>query len=436
MEPEKQIEIRSNDVQEIISQVPHGLVRWGITVIFLVMLALLAASWFIKYPDILVAEVVITSDPAPVTLVSRVPGRITLLKRDKEKCEAGELIGYIQSNANVADVLELESWLAQDSLPARKYELGDLQPVYSALTQAITNLTIFQTADTYGKQIEQLERQLATFQKLAKSLAGQQRLGRQELALARQKFNTDSVLFTQKVTAALDYNQAKTNWLQQQRQYRNLETTVLNNELQIHQLEKQIADLEMSKAEQQQKLMLTKENARQELESRIKLWKENHLLTAQAKGQLAYLGFYEPNMFTEANKAMFSVLPDSGRITARALLPITGSGKVKTGQRVNIKLESFPFQQFGMLEGQVATISALPADKKYLVLLNLPDPLITNQKVNIEFKQELEGTTEIVTEDLRLLHRFLFHLKSLLERKKQNPASDDQQVGGREGNTG
>ena len=101
MEPEKQLEIRSDQVQEIISQVPHGLVRWGITVIFLVMLALLAASWFIKYPDILVAEVVITSDPAPVTLVTRVPGRITLLKRDKEKCEAGEVIGYIQSNANV-----------------------------------------------------------------------------------------------------------------------------------------------------------------------------------------------------------------------------------------------------------------------------------------------------------------------------------------------
>ena len=127
MEPEQQIEIRSNDVQEIISQVPHGLVRWGITVIFLVMLALLAASWFIKYPDILVAEVVITSNPAPVTLVSRVPGRITLLKRDKEKCEAGELIGYIQSNANVVDVLELESWLPKDSLPNRTLELGDLR---------------------------------------------------------------------------------------------------------------------------------------------------------------------------------------------------------------------------------------------------------------------------------------------------------------------
>lgn len=70
---------------------------------------------------------VITSDPAPVTLVTRVPGRITLLKRDEEKCEAGEVIGYIQSNANVADVLELESWLPKDSLPNRTLELGDLR---------------------------------------------------------------------------------------------------------------------------------------------------------------------------------------------------------------------------------------------------------------------------------------------------------------------
>jgi hypothetical protein len=31
----KPIEIRSEEVQEIVSQVPHGLVRWGVSVIFL-----------------------------------------------------------------------------------------------------------------------------------------------------------------------------------------------------------------------------------------------------------------------------------------------------------------------------------------------------------------------------------------------------------------
>jgi HlyD family secretion protein len=275
MEPDRQIEIRSDEVQEIITQVPHALTRWGITVIFLVMVALGVASWVIKYPDILMAEVVITTNPAPVTLVSRVPGKITLLKQDKEKCDQRDLIGYIQSNASVTDVLRLEDWLKKDEIPDDALVLGDLQPAYSAYAQAFSNLRVVLTTNMYGLQIKQLEKQLATFEKLGKALTRQEQLALQELLLARQKFDTDSVLFVQKVTSALDYNQAKASWLQQQRQYRNAETSVLNNELQIHQLRKQIADLNLNELEQYQKLSLSKENARRELESRISSWKDN-----------------------------------------------------------------------------------------------------------------------------------------------------------------
>ena len=359
MELDKQIEIRSDEVQEIITQVPHALTRWGITVIFLVMVALGVASWFIKYPDILVADVVITTDPAPVTLVSRGPGKITLLKQDKEKCTQGDLIGYIQSNASVTDVLRLEDWLKKDEIPDDELVLGDLQPAYSAYAQAFSNLRLFQTTNMYGLQIKQLEKQLATFEKLGRALSRQEQLALQELLLARQKFDTDSVLFVQKVTSALDYNQAKTSWLQQQRQYRNAETSALNNELQIHQLRKQIADLKVNEVEQYQKLTLGKENTRRELESKISSWKDNYLFLSTGQGQLAYLGFLEQNMFIEASKALFSILPESGKITARASLPIAGSGKVKPGQRVNIKLENYPFQQFGMISGEVENVSSL-----------------------------------------------------------------------------
>jgi hypothetical protein len=44
------LEIRSEEVQEIIGQVPGGLIRWGITVIFLVMLALLGVNLVYKIP--------------------------------------------------------------------------------------------------------------------------------------------------------------------------------------------------------------------------------------------------------------------------------------------------------------------------------------------------------------------------------------------------
>jgi hypothetical protein len=49
-------EIRSEEVQEIISHMPNWIVRWGITVIFASLVVLLSISWFIKYPDILTAN--------------------------------------------------------------------------------------------------------------------------------------------------------------------------------------------------------------------------------------------------------------------------------------------------------------------------------------------------------------------------------------------
>lgn len=57
----QQSELRSPEVQEIIGKAPNNIIRWGITAIFFVMATLLFISWFIKYPDLLTAKVMITT---------------------------------------------------------------------------------------------------------------------------------------------------------------------------------------------------------------------------------------------------------------------------------------------------------------------------------------------------------------------------------------
>lgn len=49
----KQIEIRSNDVQEILGIIPHWIIRFGISLIFSVIILLLIGSWFFKYPEVI-----------------------------------------------------------------------------------------------------------------------------------------------------------------------------------------------------------------------------------------------------------------------------------------------------------------------------------------------------------------------------------------------
>lgn len=153
---QQDLEIRSEEVQEIIGQVPGGLIRWGITVIFVVMLALLGVTWFIKYPDLLTAPIVITTTPAPVNLVARTGGRIQLLKQDQAPCQAGEIVGVIQSNANLPAVLQLENQIVNELPISLSGSVGELQLYLSAFTQAQVSLNVFTETAAFDKQIEQL----------------------------------------------------------------------------------------------------------------------------------------------------------------------------------------------------------------------------------------------------------------------------------------
>lgn len=52
------IELRSEEVRHIISEVPNSLVRYGILVIAIIVIGLFAASYFIPYPETVVCKAV------------------------------------------------------------------------------------------------------------------------------------------------------------------------------------------------------------------------------------------------------------------------------------------------------------------------------------------------------------------------------------------
>ncbi len=74
----KRIQMRLRLVQEIMGTPPKWIIRWGIVIIFLVVLILLTGSFFYKYPDVIQARVTIVS--INKSLQSRLlPGRMVNL---------------------------------------------------------------------------------------------------------------------------------------------------------------------------------------------------------------------------------------------------------------------------------------------------------------------------------------------------------------------
>lgn len=415
----KPIEIRSEEVQEIISHVPNWIIRWGITVMFVVFLVLVMISWLVKYPDIIKAKVVLTTSPAVMTLVSRSSGNLILLKKDNESIQEGEHIAYIMSSTPLENVLYLEKYLSElpaDVLvsPPSHLRLGELQSPYNDFLNAAENLANYYNLDLANIQMKQLKQQLVVHARLKEILTEQSSMSKEETDLAHSRYVMDSTLFTQRLLPSSEHISAKSAYLQNVRNNRSMEITVANEEIQIQTLKNQISELTLNQKEKQSNFTLAYTNAVRILKMRIDQWKETNVFTAPASGTVAFLAFLENKMFIEQGKPIFSVVPEAGHIYAQAEIPVAGSGKIKEGQRVNIRLDNYPSEQFGILYGEIKEISILPSGDKYLAKINLTNALTTSHQKQLPFKQHLQGETEIITEDLRLFERVFYQFRKLL----------------------
>lgn len=126
------------------------------------------------------------------------------------------------------------------------------------------------------------------------------------------------------------------------------------------------------------------------------------------------------NQNVKAGETVFTIQPsDSSRVLGKALLLLQGSGKVHVGQRVHIRLNNYPDQEFGYVKGQVASISPAPTEEgMYIVEITLLDGMQTNYGKQLPVSRELKGTADIILADKNVLERLLAPLRKMVEYEK------------------
>ena len=96
------------------------------------------------------------------------------------------------------------------------------------------------------------------------------------------------------------------------------------------------------------------------------------------------------------------------------------NGKVRVGQRVNVKLNDFPYNEYGMLRVKIKNISLVPVvennQSSYVLEVEFPDPLTTTYKKTISFRQQMSGQAEIITDDTRLLEKLLNPIRAIFDK--------------------
>ena len=118
--------------------------------------------------------------------------------------------------------------------------------------------------------------------------------------------------------------------------------------------------------------------------------------------------------YVMAGERVATVVPGKVEsIICRAEVSSTDIAKVETGQPVHIKLSGFPYMEHGMLAGQVKSISLVPEEDGYIVEIGLREGMVSNYSEQLKLVQEMDGTAEIITREMRMIYRFINPLKML-----------------------
>jgi multidrug efflux pump subunit AcrA (membrane-fusion protein) len=423
-------EIQSQELQEVMAGIPGSFLRWGLFLFFALLVAIIAISWFINSATIVSAPVVITTQNPPAPLVAKSGGKIaSLCVRNQENVSEKQSIALIENSADYSDVKTLTSFI--DKIQRRPdwnqtVEIYDL-PLGLSLGEIQNSYTRFyvlwQTFREYliqayiSQKIDLLEEQIKKQEEYTIELLNQKELAGQELQLVANGFFRDSVLYvTSTYSISInEFEKSKLTLLQRQGSYSSLQGTIKSNELATLRLQEARLDLQIKLENEIQQFRLDLDEALQLLQVSVNQWKEKYLIESPINGKITFTTYWNENQVIKAGEILATVVPrDESQIIARSVVPNAGFGRVKVGQEVNIKLTEFPHMEFGVLKGKVKSLSLVPVEGGYIAEIDLINGMRTTYNREIGFIQEMNGTAEIITEESRLIYKFINPLKALV----------------------
>lgn len=419
---------RSEEVQEIIGRPPAWIIRMGTVVVASLVVLFMLGAWFVRYPDLIEAPITFASITPPVQLAARSDGRLQMLyMHDGDFTTAGQVVGVLENAATANDMfrlakvaqaldttLNLAHTLTYLDLPTA-VQAGDLQADYANLYQAIAAYKFFIADLSHLAQLANLRTQITYYHHLNTELATKSYSLNEQLTLERQKDSINRVLMGKKVIAKLDFNNNHKVYLSQQLSSTDNNVSIIQNQLQQSEYQKTMTILKNEHEAQQRDLLNKIRAAAKVLVGRIATWDQQYVLRTPIAGKITFFKVWTSNQYVKANDPIFVVVPPIHHQYARASLPVFKAGKVKAGQPALIRLNEYPFEEFGQLRGTVEKISDVSLDKNYLITIRLTS-MYTNTGFQLPLRNELSGTAQLVTEDRSIIQRIFSQVSGRITR--------------------
>jgi multidrug resistance efflux pump len=425
-------EERSDEVREILGKAPRWVIEWGITVILATLTIIILSASIISYNDIVSARILMTTKIPPSHVRVRAHGRLThVFVGANQRVREEENLAVIENSANYQDVqllvnkiesFKLDSNFSFDLVSARfpsNLVLGSIQSEYNNFVKQLQTYLLHQELKPEEKEIEALSQQIDQLQSLLNNQQTQLDLYTEELTYSSKSFERSKKLHDEKVISDLDFEIASKTILSDRQRYEVLRSAVSNSLVSISALKSAKIKLVIRRVELTDSYRQQVEGAIERVKLAIRDWTQLYVLKSPINGTVTLFDVWIRHQNVELGQTLFSVIPlDADSLLGKLTIPIQNSGKIKLGNRVIIKLDNYPYHEWGSISGRISQISSVPkqGEQTYTAYVSIRS-LATSFGKKIEFKQEMQGNAEIITEELTVLQRVFYQLRKIFERK-------------------
>ncbi|RNL55409.1 HlyD family secretion protein [Pedobacter jejuensis] len=420
-----QIETHNEAITEIITAVPSWILRRGITLIFIVLLMIVLLSAFIRYPDIVKTSLRVNSLNSPKPVIAHQQGKLVkILIKEGVLVKEKQALAYIESTAKHSDVIRLAEQLQklqqklntsqsidQGDFKTSSLYLGELQSSYQTFYQEYLAFNNTLTGGFYLKQRSYLQQDLIEIQKLQKQIEQQQIIQKQEYANAEEEYAAYQKLKSKNVISNNEFKQQQNKYLASKYPLQQSTTALLTNHSNYMEKQKEIATLEQTMKEQQAKFRQALKSIQNETEA----WIMRYVITAPLEGRVGFAGIIQENQQVSLNQELFIVNPGNTNFFGEVQIPQYNMGKVSLGQRTLVKMRSFPFEEYGIIEGKISYITDVALkDSVFVAKIDFTRFEQKDKDHPIILKPGMMADAEIVTRESSLLQRFMRNIIKML----------------------
>lgn len=416
----------SEEVNEIITAVPSWIIRRGIFLILVIILAIFFLSALISYPDIVKTTLKINSLNSPKIAIAGNTGKlIKILVVENQHVVAQQPLAFLESTGSHQEVINLakklnvvSKLLNADQPITNEYfaptnlDIGELQGNYQIYYQAYLQFMNTQNGGLYLIQKKYLLQDLNEIQKLRIQINQQKIIKEQEFENAKEEYIAYQKLKNKNVISNAEFRLQENKYLASKYPLEQTSTDLLNNNSSYMNKQKEIATLDITIKEEQSKFRQALNTMINEANS----WLMRYVVFSPSIGKVGYIGILQENQNVVTNQDLFTINPGNTDFFGEVRIPQYNMGKVNVGQRVLIKMRSYPYEEFGIINGKISYIKDFAVrDSIFVAKIDFQK----NQKEagvsNIVLKEGMTADAEIITKESSLLQRFFWNTTKIFK---------------------